>query len=90
MAYRNPHVKLASYIRSGYACLPVGGGELCIAHSLPETPDSISLTPIAQPNSCVAGIFIRSWDSSFIQITNSHAAAAHVYLVAQVVHTIVK
>ena len=90
MALRNPHVKLASYVRAGVLCLPVAGGISCLAHSLPETPDSISLTAIASANSCIYGVFIQSWNSAMISVVNSHGAEAITYLRASVDHSLVR
>lgn len=89
MALRSAQTKLATFVRAGVLCL-VAGGPTCIAHGLPETPDSISLMFKAEAASCTVGVFLQSWDATMVAFVSSHAAVASAYVRIAVEHSLIR
>lgn len=77
MSFRASHAKLANYIRAGVLCVDGVAARTCIAHGLPDVPDSFSFTPIARGSAlgCVSGVFVESFDATSIVFVNSFTAA---------------
>ncbi len=96
MALRSTQALLATFTRAGVLCL-APEARTCVAHGLPETPDSFSytllkvtgLTLIATMN-CTVGGYLESWDSISMVFNNCFLNGVAGYLVAKVDHTLVR
>ena len=88
MTLRDPHAVLGTFIRAGVLCL--GPSErTCVAHGLPETPDSFSFIPLVGgiSHACVAGNsgwYLESWDATSLVFVNSSSISIKGYLRAAV------
>lgn len=73
MALRDPAAKLTTFTYAGVLCL-AGAGRTCIAHGLPETPDTFHFTPLAGSNHASLypqAAHVESWDASVVVLINS-------------------
>ena len=81
MALRNPQALLGTFMRAGVLCFSGTQGRTCIAHGLPETPDSFSFTPVVGgTGNCISSLVVESWDATSIVFVNSHSIAQSVYV----------
>ena len=94
MALRDPQAVLGTFINAGVLCL-APSARTCIAHGLPETPDSFSYTPLiggATGAVCVIGHaawFVESWDAPALVFVNSTSAGIRGYLRAAVEYAVI-
>lgn len=72
MSLRNPRALLGTYIQAGVLCF-AGAARTCVAHSLPETPDTFNFTPVVGgAGNCLSSLVVESWDATSIVFVNSH------------------
>lgn len=89
MALRNPAALLATFTYAGVLCL-APAGRTCIAHGLPETPDSFSLVTLgASGNASLhpPAAHIESWNATSVVFINSINFGLATYFKAQVIWT---
>ncbi|MDO8689282.1 MAG: hypothetical protein Q7R39_04620 [Dehalococcoidia bacterium] len=90
MAVRSSAVVLGTFVRTGVLCLP--SGRSCLAHGLPEAPDSLSFVPLftAVAATCLNLCYIECWDSAGVTFINSSALSTPGYLRLAVEHSFIK
>lgn len=89
MALRDPQALIATYARSGVLCLG-SGARTCVAHGLPETPDTFDFQQIVGGvgAASLGQFMVESWDATSIVLVNSVAQSVRGYLQATVIHSI--
>lgn len=92
MALRNPQALIGTLVRAGVLCIDGVAARTCIAHGLPETPDSFSFVPLAgrTQTACYVGVGVESWDATsivFVVSNTATATACPVYLKVEVTHS---
>lgn len=88
MALRDPQARLTTFSRCGVLCL-AGGGRTCVAHTLPETPDTFFYQLLTGGGTVsILSAYVESWDATSIVFVNSISVAQRGYLHAQVIHSI--
>jgi hypothetical protein len=77
MSLRTPNAVLGTFIRAGVLCVATGAGVTCLAHGLPQTPDTILWSPITPGTGTysAAGLILQSWDGVALYFGNSGGAA---------------
>lgn len=87
MALRNPAALLGTFTYAGILCL-APNGRTCIAHGLPETPDSFSLITLAQSGNASLhppSAHLESWNAVSAVFVNSINFGIAAYVKAQVI-----
>ena len=80
MSLRDPQALLGTFMRAGVLCF-APSARTCIAHGLPEAPDTFSLTPLmGHSSTCFVGIGLESWDATSSVFVNSYASGGTGYL----------
>lgn len=92
MAVRGAHAVIAKFSRVGVLCLDAAA-RTCIAHGLPEAPDSFTFTPLVGGSNTASIVpqtwWVESWDASLIVFVNSvTGVVVRGYVNLQQIHSI--
>lgn len=80
MSLRATQALVGTSQRLGVLCL-AGAGRTCIAHGLPETPDTILFSAVGHAGTpCVHGLYLESWDATSVVFNNVQNSPAAIYL----------
>ena len=88
MAVRGAQAIITYFRRTGILCL-VAADRTCVAHGLPEAPDTFTFTPLVggAGGQCMTGWFVESWDATSIVFVNSANQGLRGYVDLAVVHS---